>query len=118
MVEFVLVGTLLLFVVLGVIQIGLLLYVRNTLAADAAEGARHAASLGADPASGGPYAQRLVTTTVPGSRDARCAGGTDTAGDGTPLVVVGCQVSIPLSVVPLGVSVSVSVRGHAIKETP
>ena len=44
-VEFVLVGALLLFVAFGVLQVGLVLHARNVLAADAAEGARHAASL-------------------------------------------------------------------------
>ena len=51
-VEFVLVSTLLLFLFLGIIQLGLVLYVRNTLVANAAEGARHGANLGVDPADG------------------------------------------------------------------
>ncbi|HMA48085.1 MAG TPA: TadE family protein [Frankiaceae bacterium] len=36
----------LLFLFLGVVQVGMVQHVRNVLAADAAEGARHAASLG------------------------------------------------------------------------
>lgn len=117
-VDFILVGTLLLFVFLGVIQVGLVLYVRNTLAADAAEGARHAASLGVDPASGGPYAQQLVERTVPARKDTRCVGEAQGGPGGTPLVEVTCTAQVPLSLVPLGASVGVTVHGHAVKEVP
>jgi hypothetical protein len=98
--------------------VGLVLYVRNTLAADAAEGARHAASLGVAPADGGPYAQNLVRRTVPGRQDTSCTGEAQNGADGTPLVVVTCAVQVPLSLVPLGPSVGLTVRGHAVKEVP
>ncbi len=117
-IDFILVGTLLLFVFLGVIQVGLVLYVRNTLAADAAEGARHAASLGVAPADGGPYAQNLIRRTIPGRQDTRCVGEAEGGPGGTPLVEVTCAVRLPLVLVPLGPTVGLTVRGHAVREVP
>ncbi|CAO5147464.1 tight adherence protein E [Frankia sp. AiPs1] len=117
-VEFILVGTLLLFLFLGILQVGLVLYVRNTLAADAAEGARHAANLGVAAADGGPYAQALIARTIPGRSDTTCTG-TDVDGpDATPLVQVTCRVVVPLVLVPLGDGVTLTVTGHAVKEEP
>lgn len=66
-VDFVLVGTLLLFVTFGVIQVGLVLHARNVLAADAAEGARHAASLAVPIGSGAMVAEDLARRSVPGA---------------------------------------------------
>lgn len=117
-VEFILVGTLLLMVILGIVQVGLVLHVRNVLAANAAEGARHAANLNVPASEGGPYAQELIAQTVPGRADTSCTG-VDVAGPGgMPLVQVSCEVVVPLSLIPLGDGVTVSVTGHAVKETP
>ncbi|WP_157734199.1 MULTISPECIES: TadE/TadG family type IV pilus assembly protein [Frankia] len=117
-VEFILVGTLLLFLFLGILQVGLILHIRNTLAADAAEGARHAANLGVPAADGGPYAQALIARTIPGRADTVCTG-TDVEGPGgTPLVQVTCKVAVPLVLVPLGDGVTITVTGHAVKEQP
>ncbi|KPM51541.1 pilus assembly protein TadE [Frankia sp. CcI49] len=117
-VEFVLVGTLLLILILGVIQVGLVLHVRNTLAADAAEGARHAANLDVPAIEGGSYAQRLIAESLPGRSDAVCTGQEEDGPGDIPLVRVTCTVVVPLSLVPLGDGVTVTVTGHALKETP
>lgn len=117
-VEFILVGTLLLFVILGVIQVGLVLHVRNTLAADAAEGARHAANLGVPAAEGGIRAQQLIAESLPGRSDTVCTGEDEEGPGGIPLVRVTCTVVVPLSLVPLGDGVTLRVTGHAVKETP
>jgi len=117
-VEFVMVGTLLLFLILGVIQVGLFLHIRNTLAADAAEGARHAANLGVAAWDGGPYAQRLIATTIPGRADSTCTGEPVRDPSGLALVEVRCSVTVPLSLVPLGAKRTIVVVGHAIKEQP
>lgn len=117
-VEFVLVGTLLLMLILGIIQVGLVLHVRNTLAADAAEGARHAANLGVPASEGGSYAQQLITRSLPGRSDAVCTGQEETGEGDIPLVRVTCTVVVPLSLVPLGDGVTLTVTGHAVKETP
>jgi hypothetical protein len=117
-VEFILVSTLLLFLFLGILQVGLVLYVRNTLAADAAEGARHAANLGVVAGDGGPYAQALIARTIPGRADTTCTGADVAGPDGTPLVQVTCRVVVPLVLVPLGNGVTITVTGHAVKEQP
>ena len=105
-------------VILGVIQVGLILHIRNTLAADAAEGARHAANLNVPPADGGPYAQQLIAQSIPGRSDATCTGTAVTGPGGTPLVRVDCEVVVPLVLIPFGDGVTISVSGHAVKETP
>jgi Flp pilus assembly protein TadG len=116
-VEFVLVGTLLLFVVLGVIQVGLVLHARNVLAADAAEGARHAASLSVPVSSGGTVAEALAHRGVPGAgRDLSCAARQTTGAGGLVLAEVTCQASLHLAFVPLG-SVHVTVTGRSLKES-
>ena len=51
-VDFVLVLVVLVPVFLGILQVALVLFVRNTLAAAASEGARYAATLDRDPADG------------------------------------------------------------------
>jgi Flp pilus assembly protein TadG len=116
-VEFVLVSTLLLFLFLGIIQLGLVLHIRNTLAANAAEGARHGANLDVDPADGGPYAQLLIAQSIPGRADTHCVGSQIGGPDDIPLVQVTCQVRVPLSLLPFGGGVTVRVTGHAVKET-
>jgi Flp pilus assembly protein TadG len=117
-VEFVLIGALLLLVVLGVVQLALVLHTRNVLTADAAEGARHAANLGRSQASGGPYAQELLRRSLPGAaRTISCTGRAETGAGGVPLSVVSCAGSIRLALVPLGPRLDMSVTGRAVRET-
>jgi len=59
-VDFVLVLLVLLPLVLGILQLALVLHVRNTLASAAAEGARHAAVAGSSPEAGQAKVQELV----------------------------------------------------------
>jgi Flp pilus assembly protein TadG len=115
-VDFVLVGALLLFVTFGVIQVGLVLHARNVLASDAAEGARHAASLSVPVSSGAAVAEDLARRSVSGaakgltctSREAMGAGGLE-------LAEVTCVADLHLTFVPMG-SIRLSVTGRSIKE--
>ena len=59
-VDFVLVLLVLLPLVIGILQLALVLHVRNTLASAAAEGARHAAVAGSSAAAGEAKVQELV----------------------------------------------------------
>jgi Flp pilus assembly protein TadG len=59
-VDFVLVLLVLLPLVIGILQLALVLHVRNTLASAAAEGARHAAVAGSSAAAGQAKVQELV----------------------------------------------------------
>ena len=63
-VDFVLVLLLLLPLFLGVLQLALVLHVRNTLASAAAEGARYAATLGSTPAAGQQQARAQIKGAV------------------------------------------------------
>jgi Flp pilus assembly protein TadG len=115
-VEFVLVGALLLFVAFGVIQVGLVLHARNVLAADAAEGARHAASLSVPVSAGGPFATELARNSVPGAApDLSCTSRQTAGRAGLLLAEVTCVANLRLAFVPMG-SIHVSVTGRTIKE--
>jgi hypothetical protein len=117
-VEFVLVSTLLLMLFLGVVQTGIVLHIRNTLAADAAEGARRAANLGVPDNEGADFAERLIAASLPGSADADCTAGPAVGPGGVGLVQVTCHVDVPLTLTLVGGSIGVTVTGRAIEETP
>jgi Flp pilus assembly protein TadG len=115
-VDFVLVGALMLFVTFGVIQLGLVLHARNVLASDAAEGARHAASLSVPVSSGATVAEDLAKHGVPGAgKDLTCTSREATGAGGLELAEVTCVANLHLAFVPMG-SVHLSVTGRAIKE--
>jgi Flp pilus assembly protein TadG len=115
-VEFVLVGSLLLFVAMGVIQVGLLLHARNVLAADAAEGARRAASRGVDVATGAFTAEELARRSVPGiGRELSCSARQAAGPGGLAIAEVSCSANLRMTFVPIG-SVRVSVTGRSLKE--
>jgi Flp pilus assembly protein TadG len=115
-VEFVLVGALLLFVAFGVIQVGLVLHARNVLAADAAEGARHAASLSVPVSSGGLVAEGLARRSVNGvGPDLSCTSRQTSGAGGLALAEVTCVADLHFTFVPMG-SVHVSVTARSLKE--
>ncbi|MFF0269540.1 TadE/TadG family type IV pilus assembly protein [Kribbella sp. NPDC004536] len=114
-VDFVLVSTILVPLFLGILQVGLFLYVRNTLTAAASEGAHYAAVLNRAPADGAARTQELIGGVVSDNLiDSVSADATDI--DGQPGVVVSVQAHMP----PLGLwgpGISFTVQGHAVKET-
>jgi hypothetical protein len=101
---------------LAILQIGLVLHVRNTLVASAAEGARYAANADRGPADGAARARRLIADAV----SPRYAGDV-TAGlvdrGGVVLVEVRVRTTFPL-VGLLGPSGALEVTGHAVEEAP
>ena len=116
-VEFVLVGALLLFVAFGVLQVGLVLHARNVLAADAAEGARQAASLGVPIESGASAATDLANKSVPGLASGLTCTAQQVAGpDGLTVAEVTCRAGLRLAFLPVG-PIHVSVTGRSLKET-
>jgi Flp pilus assembly protein TadG len=115
-VEFVLVGALLLFVAFGVVQVGLVLHARNVLAADAAEGARHAASLAVPIGTGASVATDLAQRSVPGLAPGLNCRARQTAGpDGMTIAEVTCDARLRLAFLPVG-EIHVSVTGRSLKE--
>ncbi|GAA1615129.1 hypothetical protein GCM10009789_81510 [Kribbella sancticallisti] len=114
-VDFVLVSVLVVPLFLGVLQVGLFLYVRNTVTAAASEGAHYAAVLNREPGDGEARARELVDGVASdGLVDSIEAQATDV--DGQPGVVVIVRAHMP----PLGLwgpGIDFTVEGHAIKET-
>lgn len=112
--EYVLVMTLLIPLVLGIVQVGLVLHVRNTAAAAASEGARAAAPLGATLADGTARAQQMIRDSL----DDRYANGVSATygvegGVGTVEIVV--RGNVP-ALGLFGPAVGFTVRGHAVRE--
>jgi Flp pilus assembly protein TadG len=112
----VLVSLVLLPLVLGIVQVALVLHVRNTLAAAAAEGARYAATVDRGPADG----VARTRAQIDGALAARFAGDVTARSEvvgGLPTVVVRVHAEVP----PLGLwgpGVAIEVEGHGVEESP
>ncbi len=116
MVDFVLVLVVLLPLFLGILQVGLVLHVRNTLTAAASEGARYAATVDR-PASAGVARTRQQIAGALAARFARDITVHAERVSGAP----GLRVDVVAEVPPLGLwgpAVRLRVSGHAIEETP
>ena len=113
--DFVLVMVLLVPIVLGIVQTGLVLHVRNTLTAAASDGARAGARFGAGPDDAVQRARELVTAALADSY-ARDVSANETVLDGVPTVEVVIAAEVP-ALGLLGPGVSLRVDGHAVKET-
>ena len=94
-VDFVLVLTILVPLFLGILQLGLVLMVRNTLASAAAEGARHAAALDRDLADGKARTRAQIADALSG-RFADDVDATTVAVDGRPTVRVTVRATVQL----------------------
>lgn len=113
-VDFVLVMVLLLPIVGGIMQLALVMHVRNTLASAAAEGARYAAVLGSSPELGEARAREQIGTAV-GGRFARDVVVRPTVVDGAP----GYEAVVEAEVPALGIggpTMRLRVTGHAVAE--
>ncbi len=119
-VDFVLVSVLVLALFLAVLQLGLVLHVRNVLVSAAQEGARHAANADVDPAEGRGVALQAVASAL-SSQVADSAAGSPASTliplpGGGAAVEVTLDASVPL-VLPIA-AVHLRVRGHALREGP
>jgi Flp pilus assembly protein TadG len=128
-VDFVLVSLILVPLFLAILQLGLDLYVRNTLAACAQDAARYAASedigtrgAGAIQLAAQDRAGRCIDDSLAGRFSASISGiaSTVTAPSGSTVDVVEVDVAVPMPVVGflnLG-GLHVRVSGHALQEQP
>lgn len=113
-VEFALVATLLTVLFLGVLQVGLALYVRNTLVACASAGARYGADADRTPSDGAAQTRLLISRSLSARYASAVSSGLEYRG-GAAIVVV--RVRAPLPVVGLvGPAGVLTVRGHALRE--
>ena len=114
MVDFVLVGGLLSVFFLAIIQLTLVLHVRNTLTAAASEGARYAATVDRSTGAGAARTRQQISGALAArfARDVTAAAATV---HGAP----GVEVSVTADVPPLGLwgpAVRLHVSGHAVEE--
>ena len=101
--------------VLGLIQVGLVMHVRNTLAAAATEGARYGATIDRTPADGAARTREQVRGAIADRFAGNVSAGRESVA-GVPTVVVTVQAEVP----PLGLwgpGISLSVTGHGVQET-
>ncbi|WP_293786182.1 TadE/TadG family type IV pilus assembly protein [uncultured Aeromicrobium sp.] len=112
--EFVLVLMVLLPLVLGLVQLGLVLHVRTTLTAAASEGARAGSSLGAGPREAEDRARHLIQTTL-AERFAQDVSAEPVVIDGVPLMAVRVEAEVPALGVA-GPAVPLSVSAHAVRQ--
>lgn len=115
-VEFTLVSVVLTALFLGVLQIGLVLHVRNTLVACAAEGARLAANADRDPADAVAHTQALIGSALSDRYAGDVRASTVPGARGTRLVEVEVVAPLPL-VGLLGPGGSLRAVGHAVEES-
>jgi len=115
-VDFVLVLVVLLPLFLGILQLALVLHVRNTLTAAASDGARHAATADRGPADGAAYTRRQISGAL-ADRFADAVGASATRIDGAPAVEVTVRAEVP-ALGLWGPGIHLTVRGHATEEVP
>lgn len=115
-VDIVLVLIVLVPLVLGILQVALVLFVRNTMASAAAEGARLAATSDRGPEDGAALTRQQIDGVVSG-RFARDVVVRPVLVEGAPGIEVVVRASIPALGIG-GPAVDVEVSGHAVEEVP
>lgn len=115
-VEFVGVLTLLLLLFLVVFQLGLVLHIRNVMAAAAAEGARYAANADRTEAEGAERAREAVATGLSAELARQMTVTAQPAPTDPGVVEVTISGPAPLFVPGLA-PLRVTVRGHALEES-
>jgi Flp pilus assembly protein TadG len=119
-VEFVLISVLLIFLLFGVIQVAVYYYVRNIVAASAADGARYAATSGVDARSGATRASQLIAhgLTADAAADITCTGGSAVdAASGLPVATVHCRGPLRALFLPLDLPLRVDVTSSVLEES-
>jgi hypothetical protein len=115
-VDFVLVLVVLVPVFLAIVQLALVLLVRNTLAAAASEGARYAATADREPADGVAKTRAQVAGAL-AERFAEDVRAERVLLGGAPGVRLTVRVVVPALGIG-GPAVSLTVSGHAVEESP
>ncbi|HNM97527.1 MAG TPA: pilus assembly protein [Marmoricola sp.] len=113
-VDFVLVSLVLIPLVLGVMQVALVLHVRNTLTAAATEGARYGAALNRTPAQAVAHTRAQISGAIAARYAAAVTAGVGRVG-GVPQVEVRVVARVP-ALGLWGPAVELNVTGHATQE--
>ncbi len=115
-VDFVLVLVVLIPLVLGILQVGLVLLVRNTLASAASEGARLAATADRGPADGVALTREQIDGAISG-RYAEDVAVRRVIINGAPHVEVSVRAEVP-ALGLFGPAIELEVTGSAVEEAP
>jgi Flp pilus assembly protein TadG len=115
-VDFVLVLVVLIPLFLGILQLALVLHVRNTLTAAASDGARHAATVDRSPADGARHTRVQIEGAL-SERFTREVSARQTQVDGAVEVEVTVVAEVP-ALGLWGPAVRLEVEGHATEEAP
>lgn len=113
-VDLVLVMVVLIPLVLGIFQVGITLYIRNTLSSAVTEGARVGAALGHTPAEGARHARREIASIV-ANRYARGVSYRVVDVEGAPSVEIRVTATVPALGIG-GPAMTFTVTGHAVQE--
>lgn len=108
------VGAVLVLVFLAALQVGFALHVRNTLIADASDGARYGARADSSPAQGAARTTELISSSL-SSRYAGDVSAYDGNANGARMVTVVVRAPLPI-VGPWGLGAHVTAKGHAYAE--
>lgn len=115
-VDFVLILGLLLPLVLGILQLALVLFVRNTLASAASEGARYAATVDHTPADAVARTREQLAGVL-SERYARGITVRPVTLEGAPALEVRVHAEVPALGLG-GPAIALDVAGHAVRERP
>ncbi len=113
-VDFVLVVVVLVPLFLGIVQLALVLHVRNTLISAASEGARYAATVDRSPDDGAVRTRQQISEAIAGRFASGVSAG-PVAVHGAPGVRVVVDAEVP-ALGLWGPAVRLSVEGHAVEE--
>lgn len=114
-VEFVLVGMMLTFLTLAVLQLALALHIRNTVLDAAAEGARFGALADNRPSDGVERTIELISSAI-GPEYAQDVGVSEGEWMGYPALTVTVRTTLPI-LGAIGPAGALEVSGHAVVET-
>ena len=119
-VDFVLVSTLLVFLLFAVIQVAVLVYARNVVAAAAADGARAGAAYGATPGDGARRAAEVMHDGLPSvAAGVRCEGVAATdASSGLATTTVRCRGRMHAVLLPLRLPLDLDSESTVLRESP
>jgi Flp pilus assembly protein TadG len=115
-VDFVLVMVVLMPLVLGIIQVGLVMHVRATLAAAASEGARLAATVDRGPGDGVALTRSQIDAALAGTYAQHVSAHPITI-DGQPGIAITVRAEVPALGLG-GPGVALAVTGRAVEEVP
>jgi Flp pilus assembly protein TadG len=117
-VDFVMVSTLIVGLLLAVLQAAVYVHVRNVVTASAQEGARYAANADVDSAAGAARTVQVVAraTSTQTAEGLACTSAEEVDASGLTLVVVRCSGSVTSLLAVLGNLLPLEVTGRAVKE--